>query len=301
MEKSNVTSSHSLYYGSDEAKSFAENSARVKKAFLDPTVGKFLEMEASGKKILDIGCGTGDWSYQAARYGAKRVDGFDKHEKMMELAKQATSQFDTVNIRSGDVMNMPYDDNTFDVAISIFVTCELPIEIIPKHFKELHRVLVPGGKALVLNYSKAAFQTNLIDGANEATVQKKIDQILTCLPDRPTQQQISKAFKDSHEAVCVCFAYDKNGSLFQVKNMKQLVNGQAVVVRFSFATFHDFYYDDEFLLDQTRAAGLQIDQIENAFTEERRIVHNSLNPDAAYSKKVIDHPFYLLYHISKAT
>ena len=177
MEKSKVESSHSLYYGSDEVKSLAENNARLKNAFLDPTVGKFLETEAPGKKILDIGCGTGDWSYQAARCGAKSVDGFDKHEKMVELAKQATSQFDTVNIRSGDVMNMPYDDNTFDIAISIFVTCELPIEIIPKHFKELHRVLIPGGKALVLNVSKAAFQTNLIDGANEATVQKKIDQI----------------------------------------------------------------------------------------------------------------------------
>ena len=137
------------------------------------------------KRSLNIGCGTGDWSYQAARYGAKRVDGFDKHEKMVELAKQATSQFDTVNIRSGDIMNMPYDNNTFDIALSIFVTCELPIEIIPKHFKELHRVLIPGGKALVLNLSKAAFQTNLIDGANEATVQKKIDQIFDMPPRSP--------------------------------------------------------------------------------------------------------------------
>ena len=159
------------------------------------TIRKFLETETPGKKILDIGCGTGDWSYQAAQYGAKSVDGFDKQEKVVELAKQATSQFDTVNIRSGDVMNVPYDDNTFDIGISILVTCELPIEMIPKHFKELHRVLVPGGKALVLNVPKEAFQTNLIDGANEATVQKKINQILTCLPDHPTQQQISKAFK----------------------------------------------------------------------------------------------------------
>ena len=131
-------------------------------------------------------------------------------------------------------------------------------------------MFVPGGKALVLNLSKAAFQTNLIDGTNEATVQKKIDQILTILPDHPTQQQISKAFKDLHEAECV---YDRNGSLFQVKNMKQLVNGQAVVMKISYTTFHDFYYD----VDQTRAAGLQIDQIENGFTEERRIVHNSFN------------------------
>ena len=114
---------------------------------------------------------------------------------MVELAKQTTSQFDTVNSRSGDIMNMPYDDNTFDIALRILVTCELPIEMIPKHFKQLHRVLVPGGKALVLNLSKAAFQNHLIDGANEATVQEKIDQILTCLPDHPKQQQISKALK----------------------------------------------------------------------------------------------------------
>ena len=70
-------------------------------------------------------------------------------------------------------------------------------------------------------------------------------------------------------------------------------------MKISIATFHDFYYDDKFLMDQTRAAGLQIDQIENPFIEERRIVHNSLNPDATFSKEVINHPFYLLYHISK--
>ena len=36
----------------------------------------------------------------------------------MELAKQATSQFHTVSIQLGDIMNMPYDDS-FDVALSI--------------------------------------------------------------------------------------------------------------------------------------------------------------------------------------
>ena len=298
---SKVSSSHSFYYGPNEVKSFAEKSAKIKNAFLDPTIGKFLEMEAPGKKILDIGCGTGDWCYQAARYGAKSVHGFDIQEKMVELAKQATAQFNTVNIQLGDVTNMPYDDDTFDIALSIFVTCELPIEMIPKHFKELYRVLVPGGKALVLNLSKAAFQSSLSDGANQATVQEKIDQILTSLPDHPTQQQISKAFEDFHEAVCVCFAFDKNGSLFQVKDVTQLVNGQPVVRKTSIATFPDFYYDEKFLVDQTTAAGLYIDQIENVYTEERRILHNAQNPDSAVGKDVIDNPLYLLYHISKLT
>ena len=87
---------------------------------------------------------------------------------------------------------------------------------------------------------------------------------LTCGPDHPTQQQISKAFKDLHEAVCVCFAYDKNGSL-HVSGQKYETVGQwtgCIVMKTNIATFHDIYYDDEFLMDQTRVAELQIDQIE---------------------------------------
>ena len=68
-------------------KLFAERSAKLKKAFFGPTIEKILETEAPGKRILDIGCGTGDWSYQAAQYGAKSVNGFDKEGKMVELAK----------------------------------------------------------------------------------------------------------------------------------------------------------------------------------------------------------------------
>ena len=197
---------------------------------------------------------------------------------------------------------MPYDDNTFDIALSIFVTCELPIETLSKHFKELNRVLVPGGKALVLNLSSPAFQRMyLIDGADEEVVQMKIDQILACIPDHPTQQQINTAFEDLRQVVCVCFAYDTNGSLFHVKDVNQLVNGQRVLLKTNITTFHDLYYDDQFLVDQTTAAGLRIDKIENVHTEERRIIHNIQNPEAMVSRDVVDHPYCLLYHISKPT
>ena len=205
-----------------------------------------------------------------------------------------------VSIQLGDIMNMPYDDNTFDIALSIYVICELPIETLSKHFSELHRVLVPGGKALVLNLSNPVYQRMyLTEGAKEEVVQKKIDQILACVPRHPTQQQINKAFEDLHKVVCVCFAYDKNGSLFHVKDVNQLVIGQAVLRNTFVTTFPGFYYDDQFLVDQTTAAGLHIDKIENVHTEERRIVHNIQNPEVPFGKDVVDHPFCLLYHVSK--
>jgi len=88
MKKSGEPSCHLLSYGPNEVKSYAEKATKLKIAFTDPTIGNFLKTEASGKKILDIGCGTGKWSQQAAQYGAKSVDGFDKQEKMVKLAKK---------------------------------------------------------------------------------------------------------------------------------------------------------------------------------------------------------------------
>ena len=99
---------------------------------------------------------------------------------------------------------MPYDDNSFDIALSIFVTCELPIEVLSPHFKELHRVLVPGGKALVVNLSNRVYENLYVsDEANQAVVQKKINQILPSILGRPSPQQVIKAFEDLHEVYSV--------------------------------------------------------------------------------------------------
>ena len=302
MEKPQETFSNPVGYGSEDVKLFGELSTKERNAFFNPTIGEFLKTKSPDKRILDIGCGTGDWCYQAARYGAKSVDGFDKEDKMVEAAKRATSQFNTVNIQLGDVVNMPYDNDTFDIALSLFVTCELPVETLSKHFSELYRVLVPGGKALVLNHSSSTFhRMYLTSGANEEVVQKKIDQILPLVSDHPTRLQLNKVFEDLHEIVRVCFVCNKNGLLFQVKDENQLVIGQRVFFKTLFMTFSDYYYSDQFLVDQTIAAGLHIDKVENIYTEERRIMYNIQNPEIAFSKDIVDHPFCLLYHISKPT
>ena len=139
--------SHWDSYCSDEAEAYAEKIKLdlERQIFLRPVIQEFLKTEAPGKKVLDVGCGPGHWCCEAAKCGAKSVDGFDIYEDMVGLAQQATAQYGSVNICVGDVMDIPYDDNTFDVAISILVTCNLHTEALKKHFEELNRVLVPGG------------------------------------------------------------------------------------------------------------------------------------------------------------
>jgi SAM-dependent methyltransferase len=78
-----------------------------------------------GDEVLDIGCGTGLTTREAARASAPgRVLGVDVSERMLERARQVTAaeQFDNVRYELGDAQVYRFDPAGFDVAISRFGT-----------------------------------------------------------------------------------------------------------------------------------------------------------------------------------
>jgi len=237
----------------------------------------------------------------AAGCGAKSVDGFDLHEKMVQAAKQATSHFSTVNIRVADAGHMPYDNNKFDLALSFYVTCNLAPETLSKHYQELFRVLVPGGKAILLNVSNSIYQRLYVkDGVDSAAMLKKIKQFLTTFPKHPTQQQVFETFEGFDTNLeLACFALDKDGSIYCVDDIKKLTIGQEVWVRSRFLTFPTYFYDEQYLVDQTIASGLRLDKVENIATEEVRVAHNREYPDATACKSRVEFPTSYMYHLSK--
>ncbi|XP_065919758.1 demethylmenaquinone methyltransferase-like [Dysidea avara] len=290
-------------YGSDGVKSYDKYCEKepVIQAFLCPAMEEFLKSEVPGKKVLDIGCGDGYWSYQAARYGAKSIDGFDVQEKMVTLARQATSQFNMVNIKVGDVMDMPYGDETFDVAMSLYVTCNLDRERLSKHFKELYRVLKPGGKAVIVNLAeKSVDKMYLTVRGDEVVVKGKINKSLKQLPKHPTVSQVNKAFQGLQEVTKMFFAADDDGDVYQVEDASRLSNGDSIWSKTKFLTFPNFFYRDQFMLDSVIIAGLSIDQIDDIYTEERMVLYNQTHPESQLSKSVVDHPLAYIHHVSKA-
>ena len=272
--------------------------------FLRPIIQDFLNTEAPGERVLDVGCGPGHWCCEAAKRGAKSVDGFDLQEGLVELAQQATAQYSSVNICVGDVMNMPYDDNTFDVAVSILVTCNLPIDALSKHFEELSRVLVPDGRALVHSLSNAAFQTLYLFGEDdEVCVRRSIEQVLQKHKKFSSLAEINDACKVFGRLVRACFAKDEDESLFLVNNTTQLTNGQAVWFRTEhMETFPNYFYSDKYLTDQIMTAGLHINKTQNPYTEEKRIAYNLADPRKQLSNSIVEHPpslMYCLYNYKK--
>ena len=295
---------HKEKYGFHQVKLYAARGKDepIKQAFFIPAINDYLKSRAPGKVVLDIGCGPGDWSCQAAECGAKSVDGFDIQEDMVELAKQAAVQYSSVNFCVGDVIKMPYDDNTFDIALSLYVIPALHHEAYIRHFEELHRVLAPGGKAVVVSLAKTAFDTMFLTcGADQTAVTQKIEDKLVNLSNLPTEKEMNDAFKELHEVLLVTFAISNDGRLYRVTNTNQLSNGQAVWIKNQSMVFPDYYYDEQFLHNQIGASGLHIDCIESYCTEERRVLYNSSNVKAVLDKTFTDDSPFKFYHLSKSS
>ena len=293
--------SNGTRYGTDEIIAFAGGRhGSLGAAFLDSPIAQSLRSLVVGKKVLDVGCGVGDWCSLVAQYGAKTVDGFDIQEEMVELAKQATSHLDMVHIQVGDAADMPYDDASFDVAISLFVTCNLSPEAFEKHFQELHRVLVSGGKAVLLmptDWSHSRLYTKI--EANPTAVENTITQAVVKVPRYPTTAQVTEAFKDDNDILITCFAVDAKGDIFHVKNINQLSYGQPIWRKTEVMLYPNFFYSDQSSITQILTAGLHIDKIENYCTEDRRVLYNNKKPNIPLSKRYIQDPPALVYHVSK--
>ena len=290
-------------YGTNEIVAFSAEYSKhgaIGEAFFDSSITHSLKKMVPGKRVLDIGCGVGDWSCLIAHCGAKTVHGFDIQKEMVELATQATSHLDNVHIQVGDAADMLCDDASFDVAISFFVTCNLSPETIEKHFQELYRVLSPGGKAILLipsDWYHSGLYTTF--EADSDIVEKEIAQILKMVPRHPTTAQVSEAFKKINDILVACFAVDVRGNLFHVKNISQLKHGQPIWAKTEMMTFPNFFYSDRTNVTNIIAAGFHIDSIENNFTEERRVAYNSKKPNFPLKKEFVENPLVLIYHISK--
>lgn len=96
---------------------------------------------ASGRRVLDAGCGTGYGAVRLAEAGASEVVGVDVAAAVVEAARAAEAP--GLTFEQGDIARLPYPDSSFDL-----VTCFEVIEHAPDPsaaLGELSRVLAPGG------------------------------------------------------------------------------------------------------------------------------------------------------------
>lgn len=112
-----------------------------------------------GANILDAGAGTGQISAALLGAGAN-VTAIDISPSMLEIARERCEKFENYKTLTGDLTNLPFDDNSFDFIASRWVMEFIPDW--PKAVREMRRVLKPGG-SLVLIFTHNMLNTTVRD------------------------------------------------------------------------------------------------------------------------------------------
>lgn len=110
---------------------------------------------ARGLDVLEVGCGLGTDGAQFAEAGAYYT-GVDLTDAAVELARRRFELFDLPGkFQTADGENLDFADESFDRVYSHGVLHHTPDTA--KAVKEVHRVLRPGGRAIVMLYHRGSY------------------------------------------------------------------------------------------------------------------------------------------------
>lgn len=123
-------------------------NGKVYKEFSDKTAA----MVNSSDEVLECACGTGVITAKAAAR-CKRIVATDFAPKMLNEARKKCSRFDNVTFEEGNIMDLKYEDESFDkvIAGNVIHLVDDP----DKAFSEMLRVLKQGGQIILPTFLTA--------------------------------------------------------------------------------------------------------------------------------------------------
>lgn len=102
--------------------------------------------------VLDVAAGTGDFSFEFYDKDAN-VIGTDFCEEMLVVAREkAQIKHAPIKFQVADAMNLPFDDNMFDVVSIGFGIRN--VDDVRVAIKDMTRVLKPGGRLVILEFGQ---------------------------------------------------------------------------------------------------------------------------------------------------
>jgi len=136
-----------VFSSKDYAENYAKQHWKMAEKFGQDYGQKLAAQKFSGGKIIDVGCGFGATNLALAqRFPDSEILGIDLSEPLLDIANEAANEANfsgRVRFEKADVQQIPYPENSFDVAININMLhlVDDPIRML----NEIERILVPGG------------------------------------------------------------------------------------------------------------------------------------------------------------
>lgn len=110
-------------------------------------------------RVLDIAAGTGDVALAIAEQaGPDEIVVTDFTPEMLVIAERKSDAYrgrSRLTFRHADAQDLPFEDESFDVVTVSFGVRNFPDRA--RNFAEVHRVLKPGGRYVILEFSRPPF------------------------------------------------------------------------------------------------------------------------------------------------
>jgi demethylmenaquinone methyltransferase/2-methoxy-6-polyprenyl-1,4-benzoquinol methylase len=107
------------------------------------------------KHILDVATGTADFAIAALDANPDHITGIDISAGMLEMGRKKIASrnlTEKIELLQADSEQLPFKDNTFDAITVAFGVRNF--ESLTKGLEEMYRVLKPGGRIIILEFSK---------------------------------------------------------------------------------------------------------------------------------------------------
>ena len=189
----------------------------------------------NGMKVLEVGCGPGHFCNMIKKYFPScQVYGVDLDDNHIDFAKQTSKMLGLdINYSVGDVTNLQFDDNYFDIIFSHTLVEHLPFDAFILGQK---KVLKSGGKLVFIKIDQNKKHLNIFDGMSEQmnALENKLEFIdnnhivgtFTKTPPEFLSELKKYGFENMYvEFKDIMFYYpdkcqDKNQAIKQIKDMQ---------------------------------------------------------------------------------
>ncbi len=107
------------------------------------------------RNILDVATGTADLAISQAKLNPEKIYGIDIADQMLDIGRQKIHKKGLehlITLENGDSESLDFPENSFDAVTVAFGVRNF--EDLDKGLAEMNRVLVPGGTAIILEFSK---------------------------------------------------------------------------------------------------------------------------------------------------
>ncbi|HUP03960.1 MAG TPA: methyltransferase domain-containing protein [Bryobacteraceae bacterium] len=140
------------------------------------------EWVPAGGRVLEVAPGPGYFAIELAKLGDYEINGLDISQTFVDIARANAEQAGVrVDFQRGNASGMPFAEDTFDFLLcrAAFKNFTEPVRAL----EEMHRVLKPGGQALIIDLRRDASRENVAEAVDDMKL-GAINSLLTKLTFR---------------------------------------------------------------------------------------------------------------------